>query len=168
MALVRELRRAFGGACERGDFRLVEYSIQDNHLHLIVEAESQDALSRGMMAISVRLAQTVNRVFKRTGQVLAGRYHLRLLKTPTEVRNALRYVLLNIRKHFMQRHGQAPPVQIDAASSGGQFDGWRPSPETLCIKAATQEELGVAKPLGWLLRIGWRKKGLIDLSAIPG
>ena len=166
--LVRELRRAFAGACERGDFRLVEYSIQDNHLHLIVEAESQQALSRGMMAISVRLAQTVNRVFKRTGRVVAGRYPLRLLKTPSEVRDALCYVLLNIRKHFVQRHDKAPPVQVDEASSGGQFDGWRPSPETLRIKAASQEELGVAKPLGWLLRIGWRKRGLIDLASIPG
>jgi hypothetical protein len=43
------------------------------------------------------------------------------------VRNALRYVLLNIRKHVVQRKGFAPPVQIDAASSGSQFDGWQPS-----------------------------------------
>ena len=78
-----------------------------------------------MISISARFARAVNRVFLRVGRVIAGRYHVQLLKSPTQVRNALRYVLLNIRKHFKQRYGQAPPVKIDAASSGSQFDGWR-------------------------------------------
>jgi hypothetical protein len=84
-----------------------------------------------MIPISARFARAVNRVFLRVGRVIAGRYHVQLLKSPTQVRNALRYVLLNIRKHFKQRYGQAPPVKIDAASSGSQFDGWRPSPGSL-------------------------------------
>jgi len=166
--LIREVRKAFAAGCERGDFRLVEYSIQHNHLHLIVEAKSQDALSRGMMSISARFALAVNRVFRRKGQVISGRYHVQLLTSPQQVRNALQYVLLNIRKHFKQRRGIAPPVRIDQASSGIQFDGWRPSPETLRIKTATQEEVGVAKAMSWLLSTGWRKRGLIDLSTVPG
>jgi REP element-mobilizing transposase RayT len=44
-SLVKEVRKTFAQACERGDFRLVEYSIRHNHLHLIVEADTQDALS---------------------------------------------------------------------------------------------------------------------------
>ncbi len=121
-----------------------------------------------MMAISSRFARAVNRVFRRTGQVISGRYHVQLLTSPQQVRNALQYVLLNIRKHFKQRRGIAPPVRIDQASSGIQFDGWRPSPETLRIKAATQEEVGVAKAMSWLLTTGWRTRGLIGLSAVPG
>jgi REP element-mobilizing transposase RayT len=116
-ALVGEVRKTFAKGCERGDFRLVEYSIQHNHLHLIVEAESREALSRGMISICARFARAVNRVFRRVGQVIAGRYHVQLLTSPTQVRNALRYLLLNVRKHFKQRHGQAPPAKIDAASS---------------------------------------------------
>ena len=116
-AIVKAVRKTLAAGCERGDFRLVEYSIQHNHLHLIVEAESQDALSRGMMAISSRFARAVNRVFDRTGRVIAGRYHVQLLTSPQQVRNALRYVLLNVRKHFKQRMGVAPPVRIDEASS---------------------------------------------------
>ena len=58
--LVMEVRRAFALACERGDFRLVEYSIQHNHLHLIVEAECQDALSRAMKSIAAWFARAVN------------------------------------------------------------------------------------------------------------
>ena len=166
-ALVKGVRKTFAQACERRDFRLVEYSIQHNHLHLIVEAETQDALSRGMKSIASRFAKAVNRAFLRRGQVIAGRYHVQLLRSPRQVRNALRYVLLNIRKHFKQRHGHAPPMKIDAASSGSQFDGWRPSPETRRARAA-QKEVGVAKAAGWLLSTGWRRNGLIDLSAVPG
>ncbi len=167
-ALILEVRRTFAEACERGDFRLVEYSVQDDHLHLIVEAASLDALSRGMKAISARFARAVNRVFQRNGRVISGRFHLRLLTSPTEVRNALRYVLLNIRKHFVQRHGHPPPVRIDPASSGSQFDGWRSAPETLRGKASIRADLGVSKAASWLLRTGWRKLGLIDPLAIPG
>ena len=167
-SLVMEVRKTFAQGCERGDFRLVEYSIQHNHLHMIVEAESQDTLSRGMKSIAARFALAVNRVFKRTGKVIAGRYHVQLLTSPTQVRNALRYVLLNIRKHFKQRNGHSPPVKIDEASSGSQFDGWHTSSESLRVKAAIQEDVGVAKAVGWLLSKGWRRRGLIDLSAIPG
>jgi hypothetical protein len=87
----------------------VEYSIQHNHLHLIVEAEPREAQSRGMISISARFARAVNQVFRRAGQVIAGRYQVQLLKSPTQVRNALRYVLLNILKHFKQRYGPAQP-----------------------------------------------------------
>ena len=164
---MKEVRTSFAQACERGDFRLVEYSIQHNHLHLIVEAESQDALSRGMKSIASRFAKAVNRTFRRRGRVIAGRYHVQLLTSPRQVRNALRYVLLNVRKHFKQREGHAPPVKIDAASSGSRFDGWRPSPESFRARA-TQEEVGVAKAASWLLSLGWRRHGLIDPSAVPG
>ena len=68
--------------------------------------------------------------------MLDGRYHQRLLRTPREVRNALAYVLLNVRKHWRQRNGDAPPVQLDEASSGGWFEGWRllPRPQTRALE----------------------------------
>ena len=96
---VREFRRSLRQACERDGFRVVHYSIQHNHLHLIVESREKDALGRGMKAIASRLARAANRVFERSGRVLAGRYHLRVLESPREVRNAIAYVLLNARKH---------------------------------------------------------------------
>ena len=45
------------------------------------------------------LLQSARTVFERRGSVFADRYHDRVLKTPREVRNALRYVLGNGRKH---------------------------------------------------------------------
>ncbi len=108
----------------RKDFRVVEYSVQDDHLHLIVEASDKNALACGMKAVGSRLARAVHRVFARSGRVLAGRYHVRALKNPKEVRHALAYVLLNARQHWRQRTGHGPPVRIDAASSGRWFIGW--------------------------------------------
>src|SRR5258705_6008758 len=124
--LVRELERSFAASCERNAFRLVHYSIQGNHAHLIVEADDEHALGRGMKAIAARLARAVNRIFRRSGPVLADRYHLHVLRTPREVRNALAYVLLNARKHAV-RAGRAVSrvFAIDPASSGRWFDGWQ-------------------------------------------
>jgi REP element-mobilizing transposase RayT len=58
-------------ACERGDFRVTQYSIQGNHLHLLVEAERSAALGRGMKAIAARVARAINRTVGRTGRCCA-------------------------------------------------------------------------------------------------
>ncbi len=123
--LLRAFQRSLREVRGRKDFRVVEYSVQTDHLHLLVEASDKDALACGMKAVGSRLAKAVHRVFGRTGRVLAGRYHVRALKSPKEVRNAVAYVLLNVRTHWRERNGQAPPVRIDAASSGRLFSGWR-------------------------------------------
>jgi|GEM_PF-2830286 len=58
-----------------------------------VEAGSKTELSRGMQGITIRIAKALNRVMQRKGVVFDGRYHEHVLRTPTEQRNALRYVL---------------------------------------------------------------------------
>jgi REP element-mobilizing transposase RayT len=108
--LVRELERSFRAACERERFRVAHYSIQGDHLHLIVEAASAFDLACGMKAIGARLARAVNRVFRRRGPVLADRYHRRILRTPREVRRAIAYVLLNARRHAAKL-GRRPPAR---------------------------------------------------------
>ena len=117
--LVREIERTLALGCERGEFRLVHYSLQGNHAHLIVEAKDRYALGRGMKAVDSRLARAVNRVFGRSGPVLADRYHVRVLKTPREVRNALAYVLLNARRHAAKAGRRVSrALGIDPASLG--------------------------------------------------
>lgn len=161
---VRELRRSLRPACERGDFRLVHWSIQRDHAHLVVEASGKQALGRGMKSIGARFARAVNRTFRRRGPVLDGRYHLRLLKTPREVRNALAYVLLNARRHWRKRNGASPPVRIDEASSGAWFDGWRRGTRI----EPGREPPAVAPARTWLLKVGWRRHGLVDPAEVPG
>ena len=102
----------------------MHYSLQGNHAHLIVEAEDRVSLGRGMMAIGSRVARAVNRVAARSGRVLADRYHVRLLETPREVRAALRYVLLNARRHAAVAGAKlAKVIRLDPASSARWFDG---------------------------------------------
>jgi len=169
---VRELRRSLRRACERGRFRIVHYSIQADHLHLIVEATGSRDLACGMKSIGARIARAANRVFARRGPVLADRYHMHVLRTPLEVRRALAYVLLNARKHWHERHGAAPPVRVDEASSGRWFDGWRDDSD----RESSREPPGrgvasiaeVARPRTWLLSAGWRRHGRIDPEEVPG
>jgi len=162
---LRELRPSLRVACEREAFRVVHYSVQRNHLHLLVEAAAKEALGRGMKAVSARVARAVHRAFGRAGAVLHGRYHLRILRTPREVRNALAYVLLNARKHWTQRRGEAPPVHLDEASSGRWFEGWRIEPPAREPPGDPREVAGART---WLLITGWRRHGLIDPAEVPG
>ena len=168
---VRAFRATLLPARERADFRVVHYSLQHGHAHLIVEARSKQALANGMKSVGARLARTVNKVFERRGPVLAERYHGHVLRTPSEVRRALSYVLLNARKHWKQRHGQPPPAGIDDASSSRWFDGWKPKWRTL-VRASRGRDSDpspeVAPARTWLLRQGWRRYGLVDLVETPG
>ena len=163
--MVREFRESLKRGCERGEFRVVHYSLQRDHVHLIVEAAGKQALGRGMKSVAIRLARAVNRVLSRTGPVLLGRYHVRALKTPREVRNALAYVLLNARKHWKERTGGAPPVRVDEASSGRWVTGWR---RRACGPTKEAGIRDVAPARTWLLQKGWRRCGLVDLLEVPG
>lgn len=146
---------------------MVHYSLQRDHVHLIVESAGKEALGRGMKSISARLARAVNRPFGRRGRVLDGRYHLHVLRSRREVRNALAYVLLNVRKHWKGQRGVAPPLRLDQASSSRWFDGWRrsgPAPRD----APEIRSPEVSRPRTWLLCKGWRRYGLIDPAEVPG
>jgi REP element-mobilizing transposase RayT len=95
----RPIRKAFIAGCNRFGFRLNHYSVQGNHVHLIVEAEDARALARGIQGLAIRIAKKLNRVMNRKGTVFADRYHAHILRTPSEVRRALDYVLFNFHKH---------------------------------------------------------------------
>src|SRR5687768_15372348 len=55
------VRRGLYAVIERSEhFRIAHVSIQSNHLHLIVEADSSDALARGMQAFCISTAKHLN------------------------------------------------------------------------------------------------------------
>jgi len=167
VAIVRAIEHSFADACARPGFRLAQYSLHGNHVHLIVEAADRQTLGRGMKAIGARLARAVNRFASHHGPVLADRYHLRLLPTPREVHRALRYVLLNARRHAKRpRAALGRRLTLDPASSARWFEGWKrrgPSPPP-----SGSGPCPVAPPRTWLLRAGWRRHGLIDPADVPG
>ena len=151
---------------DRKDFRIVHYSFQSNHAHFVVEAAGREALARGMKALGARVARAANRVFDRTGPVLEDRYHLRVVRTPREVRSCISYVLNNARRHARERaHGTA---RLDPASSARWFDGWKRAGKRRGEEVARAERRCVAPARTWLLSTGWRRHGLIDLSEVPG
>src|SRR5687767_1676441 len=122
----------------------------------MVEAADARALSRGMQGLLVRVVRALNGLWKRTGSVVADRYHAHILRTPREVRHALAYVLHNARHHGIQARG------IDPYTSGIAFDGWRDAP----MDGTSAETAGVPART-WLLRVGWRRHGLIGIDDPP-
>jgi putative transposase len=143
------------GAASTERFRLLHFSIQGDHVHLLIEADDATAFARGVRGLAIRVAKAVNRVLGRRGRVWADRYHSRLLRTPREVRNALVYVLANFRKHVRGARG------LDARSSARWFDGWRGG------VAPTLTGSPVVAARTWLARTGWRRHGLIDVAESP-
>jgi REP element-mobilizing transposase RayT len=129
--IIEEALRAVGGR-----MRVVHYSIQGNHLHLIVEVESTQDLSRAMQALAIRIARRLNALAGRKGAVFVDRYHAHALATRREVAHAVRYVLDNYRHHTRE---YLPPRWRDPLSS-----------------AAPKEDAPVAAPRTWLLRVGWK------------
>jgi REP element-mobilizing transposase RayT len=96
------LRAAIAASSARntsGAFRLCHYAVLDDHLHLICEAEGRTALSRGLQGLLIRIARALNKLWSRRGSVFADRYHDHILESPREVRNVLRNVFGNGRKH---------------------------------------------------------------------
>lgn len=90
---------ALDGVRPRADFRVVHFSILGNHVHVLAEADGPGALANGVRALSIRLARRLNGMMDRRGPVFEDRYHVHVLRTPAEVRNAVRYVLGNHARH---------------------------------------------------------------------
>jgi hypothetical protein len=149
-----EVRRALARGSKE-DFGVVAYSVQSDHVHLIVEAESCRHLAGGLQGLAIRIAKTVNRVLGRKGAVWSGRYHARALTTPRAVRHALVYVLQNWKKHVPGARG------LDPRSSAAWFSGWRN------VKPTPPASSPVATARTWLARWGWRRHGLIDVREGP-
>lgn len=144
------------GKSAKDTFRVLHFSIQANHVHLLVEAADRTALSRGLQGLSIRIARQVNGLLGRRGSFWGDRYHARPLRTPREVRSGLVYVLMNHNKHERGATG------IDPCSSARWFRGWirppvREDPDEPPVRAATT----------WLARVGWKRHGLLHPNDLP-
>ena len=158
-AVLRAIRRT------RSDFRVVHYSIMGNHLHLLAEADSTEALSSGMISLLGRFARALNKMWDRKGKVFADRFHLSPLDSPIAVRRAIAYVLTNARKHGIRWLKGL----FDPFSSAKLFPGWY-------LPEGAEELLGdvhgqdvVSEPRSDLLRKDWYLGGgKICASHVPG
>ncbi len=142
----RRIAAAFKAIHGRRAFRLAEYSILGNHLHLLVEAQDERALARGIQSLEIRVAKGLNKLMERHGAVFADRYHAHILRTPTEVSNALRYVRGNFNVHAARR-GEATSARADEYSSASLINGTLPH---------QQDGPLITAPATWLLATGWK------------
>jgi putative transposase len=150
------IREAISAAKERFGVLINHFSVMHDHIHLIVEAESAEALGAAMKGLEVRIAKALNNALQRKGPVFTDRYFAVRLRNPTQVRFALRYVLLNGAKHDVRRN------TLDTCTSGQYFDGWKdytPDPT---------EPSPVSPPRSKLQRDLWKRHGLISIKEIPG
>jgi len=171
------LARAAGH--DEARFRLLHFSAQEDHLHLVVEAADKRALSSGVRSLAIRVALYVNQLLMRRGSFWADRWHGRALKTPREVRNALADVLGNFRKHAPPANLRASrSLGIDPYSSAEFFDGFRdwspgsglapPFAEQPAWRTiAAPDDVPVAPARSWLARVGWRRHGLLGIDEGP-
>ena len=170
------IRLAIVTAAVLGLIRVVHVSIQRNHIHLLVEAASEQALARGMKGLQVSAARRLNAAVTierrmstpRRGQVFVTRYHAEIIRTPRQARSALAYVLNNWRRHREDLAGAAQRrAQVDPYSSGIAFAGWQGMTSPFPVPAWYQP-LAVEAAQSWLFKTGWRKHGEIGLREVPG
>jgi REP element-mobilizing transposase RayT len=157
------MRRAFVATARKDEFRLCQFSIQRDHLHLACEADSNEGLSRGMQGLGISFAKRVNRALGRKGKVFADRFHAVPIRSPRQMRNALCYIMNNARRHGERLDGYGG---IDPFSSAWYFDGWShdrwrrgldPPDEKACVVPAES----------WLMNLGWRRHGSIGVTEVP-
>lgn len=136
-------------------FQVVEFSIQDNHLHLIVEAvggAAHEELRAGVSGLVIAFAKRLNMMLGRRGKVWGDRWHGRALPSPREVRSALVYVFRNIAKHGARMAGAD---LVDPMTSAIRFNGW-----TRPIRPVFDDPpWPAAPPHTWLLEKGWNIRG---------
>ncbi len=176
LRIYHALRFALYACALRDEFRVVHFSIQRTHLHMIVEAASKEALASHMKGLLISAAKNINaavsveRGERRRGRVVSDRYHAKVLRTPREVRNAIAYVLNNWRRHQEDLAPFAQSWLVDPYSSGANFGGWKELADRpfLFSPRDPYKPLLTCIPRTWLLRTGWERRGLIGAREIPG
>jgi hypothetical protein len=88
-ARIVELLRENAELVSGDDFRVLFVGAQPDRVHLVVEADSSEAMTRGMSSFTIRVARWFNKLTGRSGQVWDDRYRDRPLKTVEELREAL-------------------------------------------------------------------------------
>ena len=164
--LMKIIRRAIAQS-HKPYFRVVEFNVLGNHVHLITEASDALMLGLGVGALEVRLARRLNSATQRRGKLFAHRYHVRYLRTPTQVRNTLRYVLLNRKHHAAEQRFSR--YWIDPFSSAAWFTGWA-TPirvDTWWKQDLVERPARTAKPRTWLLAAGWQRHGPLRFDDAP-
>jgi REP element-mobilizing transposase RayT len=169
----RAIRRALATVLDRADeFRIVHFSVQGNHLHLLCEAQNKLALARGLQAFQISAAKHLNREcsrrsVRRRGKVFPDRYFAEAIDSVRQVRHTLNYVLNNWRKHRQDRGYSLFDGRVDPYSSGVWFAGWKERTEPVAIPP-DYEPPRLSDPRTWYLTTGYKLAPPISVYEVPG
>jgi putative transposase len=160
------------------EFRIVHLSIQNTHVHLLVEASDKHSLANGMRAFQISAAKTINAAYsrrrrlanRRRGRVFADRYYAEDIGSVRQVRNTLSYVLNNWRRHKDDAGAYSLfGGRLDPYASGLAFAGWRePVPPDERSLPRDYEPPEVSDPRTWLLGVGFTRAPAISMFETPG
>jgi putative transposase len=84
------VEQAFTAGGEKFGFQVLQYGVQDDHIHLLVDAANQKALGRGMKGLGVRLSRQLNKLMEREGTVFEDRYEPKVLESPADIASVKR------------------------------------------------------------------------------
>ena len=121
------VRGALATQLRRHDFRICHLSVQRTHVHLLVEVDNAKALSSGMGGFQIALAKRIHAWLGTRGEVFSDRYFATSLRSPTQIRNTLSYILNNWRKHGEDRAERSIGA-LDPYSSAGMLEEWSEFP----------------------------------------
>ena len=142
-------------------FRVLHFAIQDNHVHVMVEADDARALRSGVSGLVIAFARQLAKLFGRKKlKVWAERFHSREVGSPQDVVNTLQYIFQNYKKHGALTYGHGI---VDRFSSARQFDGWQQKQlygaplDQISFYIHGPEPWAPAQPTTWLVSTGWKK-----------
>lgn len=75
--------------------RIIHYTLEYNHIHLLVEAADKQTVHQGMQSFGITFAKKINAIKRLKGTVYKHRYHLRKINSPRELKNVLYYIFNN-------------------------------------------------------------------------
>ena len=160
------IRRALVVVLDRADvFRIVHFSVQGNHIHLLCEASDKLALGKGMQAFGISAAKQLNRVHERKGTVFPDHYHVDAIDSVRHACHELSYVLNNWRKHKQDGRGLFDG-RIDPYSSGVLFAGWKERTLPVAVPDGYQAPR-VSAAQTWYLTVGYKLGPPISVWAVP-
>jgi REP element-mobilizing transposase RayT len=155
-------------------FRLVHYSLQDDHLHLVCEAEDKAALAAGLKSFQISAAKQLNRELtrrgarRRRGKVFEDRYHVEVITSVAQTKHTLNYVLNNWRKHRKDRTTVGLfDGKIDPYSSGISYFEWKERTLPYFTFPPGWEHL-TSNPQSWLLNTGYKLGPPLSVYSVPG
>ncbi|MBC7430062.1 MAG: transposase [Bacteriovorax sp.] len=75
--------------------KVIHYTLEYNHVHLLVEASDHKVMHRGMQALGISLSKSINKIKCLKGTVYKHRYHLKRLTSTQQLKNVLHYIFNN-------------------------------------------------------------------------